>query len=138
MIGIVKSYRTKNGCGFIYSIFGDVFVHASHILENAGAPSDILVIGEEVEYDLVEGRRGYSAENVRRISPPVLFEFTGIVKKYLSHEGYGFIETDKEDVFFHCSDFLHHTIVLGDAVAYLKVIYNNAPRAVRIIKIPHV
>jgi CspA family cold shock protein len=133
-VGKVKAFKTKNGCGFIIDAAGgkDVFVHVSSILENAGDPSDILVPGEEVEYEVFDSRRGPAARNVRRLHPQVLIEFTGRVKKYLSNEGYGFIGSEEQDVFFHCTDLLSPSVAVGEEVTYLKAIVQGKPRAVRV------
>lgn len=134
MLGTVKSFKTKNGCGFIRGedLEDDVFVHVSNIVDNEGVPADILVPGETVEYDLYDGRRGRAACNVRRVSPPILLQFTGKVKKYLSKEGYGFIEHEGGDVFFHCADLLAPTVAPGDSVTYLKADVHGKSRALRV------
>lgn len=133
-LGKVKSFKSKNGSGFIEGAGRDVFVHVSNILENTGEPSDLLVVGEEVEYDLLDSRRGPAALNVRRLAPAVLSEFTGRVKKYLSNEGYGFIGTEGGEVYFHCTDLLSPTVQVGDVVTYLLTSVRGKPRAIRILR----
>lgn len=135
MTGTVKSFKTRNGSGFILVPGSrDVFVHVSNILDNVGDPSDLLVVGEEVEFDLVEGRRGPAAHNVRRLAPETLSEFTGRIKKYLSNEGYGFIGTESGEVYFHCTDLLSPTVRVGEEVSYLRATSQGKHRAIRIIR----
>jgi CspA family cold shock protein len=64
MRGQVKWFDPKKGFGFIVGPAGqDVFVHFSQI-EGDGFRS--LKDGEDVEYDLIEGDKGFSAQTVRR------------------------------------------------------------------------
>ena len=62
--GQVKWFDPKKGFGFIVGPTGqDVFVHFSQI-EGDGFRS--LKDGEPVDYDLVEGDKGFQAQHVRR------------------------------------------------------------------------
>jgi len=62
--GPVKWFDPKKGYGFIVGPEGqDVFVHYSQI-QGDGFRS--LKDGEQVEYDLVEGDKGYQAREVHR------------------------------------------------------------------------
>ena len=62
--GPVKWFDARKGFGFILGPEGqDVFVHFSSIL---GDGFRSLKDGESVEYDLVEGEKGFSAQKVRR------------------------------------------------------------------------
>ena len=62
--GPVKWFDTKKGFGFIVSEEGeDVFVHFSSI---EGDGFRALKDGEIVDYDLVRGDKGLSAQKVRR------------------------------------------------------------------------
>ena len=62
--GQVKWFDVKKGFGFIVGPEGqDVFVHYSSI---AADGFRTLKDGEEVEYELVQGEKGYHAEDVRR------------------------------------------------------------------------
>jgi len=67
--GQVKWFDPKKGYGFIIGPEGqDVFVHYSHI-ESDGFR--LLKDGEEVDYDLVEGDKGYQARSVQRLDVQV-------------------------------------------------------------------
>jgi CspA family cold shock protein len=67
--GSVKWFDSKKGFGFIVGPAGqDVFVHFSSI-EGDGFRS--LRDGELVEYELIEGEKGLSAQHVRRTSHAV-------------------------------------------------------------------
>ena len=134
LIGKVKTFKTKNGSGFIYGEEGDVFVHVSNILENVGTPSDLLVPDEEVEYELFTSRRGMAASKVRRLNPPALVEFTGLVKKFVSNLGYGFIGSKDGDVYFHITDLLHPTVNVDDEVTYYKATIRGKHRALRVTR----
>lgn len=63
--GPVKWFDTKKGYGFILGPAGqDVFVHYSQI-QGDGFRS--LKDGETVEYELVEGDKGWHARTVQRL-----------------------------------------------------------------------
>jgi cold shock protein len=64
--GTVKWFNDAKGFGFITPENGDkdCFVHYSKI---AGSGFRTLVEGERVEYDLVDGAKGPSAENVAKV-----------------------------------------------------------------------
>lgn len=67
--GQVKWFDPKKGFGFILGPDGqDVFVHYSHI-EGDGFRS--LKDGEDVEYELTEGDKGFQAREVHRAGAPV-------------------------------------------------------------------
>ena len=66
--GPVKWFDTKKGFGFIVSPDGeDVFVHFSSI-EGDGFRS--LKDGEIVDYEMIRGDKGLSAQKVRRQPAP--------------------------------------------------------------------
>ncbi len=66
--GSVKWFDTKKGFGFILSPEGeDVFVHFSCI---EGDGFRALKDGESVDYNVVRGDKGLSAQKVRRVSVP--------------------------------------------------------------------
>jgi cold shock protein len=63
--GKVKWFDPKKGYGFILGPAGqDVFVHYSQIM---GEGFRSLKDGEEVDYDLTEGDKGWQARAVHRI-----------------------------------------------------------------------
>jgi len=67
--GQVKWFDPKKGYGFIVGPDGqDVFVHYSHI-ESDGFR--LLKDGEHVDYDLVEGEKGWQARAVQRLDVQV-------------------------------------------------------------------
>ena len=65
--GQVKWFDPKKGYGFIFGPEGqDVFVHYSHIqAEGFRALKD----GEYVEYELVQGDKGWQARGVKQVEP---------------------------------------------------------------------
>jgi len=62
--GIVKWFNNSKGIGFITPADGgeDLFVHYSKIQGNG---YKLLEQGQSVEFDITQGPRGYSAENIR-------------------------------------------------------------------------
>jgi CspA family cold shock protein len=66
--GKVKWFDPKKGYGFIVGPEGqDIFVHFSQIL---GDGFRSLKDGEDVEYELVEGEKGYQARAVQHEAEP--------------------------------------------------------------------
>ena len=64
--GTVKWFDVKKGFGFIVGPEGqDVFVHFSSI---AGDGFKTLKDGEPVEYELIQGDKGFHAREVRRVN----------------------------------------------------------------------
>lgn len=64
--GSVKWFDSKKGFGFILGPEGqDVFVHFSSI---DGDGFRCLKDGEAVDYDLIEGAKGFSAQHVKRLN----------------------------------------------------------------------
>ncbi len=67
--GQVKWFDPKKGYGFILGPSGqDVFVHYSQI-QGDGFRS--LKDGEEVDYELIQGEKGYQARTVTRVGAGV-------------------------------------------------------------------
>ena len=65
--GSVKWFDAKKGFGFIVGGEGeDVFVHFSSI---EGDGFRALKDGEPVEYEVVRGNKGLSAQKVKRLTP---------------------------------------------------------------------
>ena len=65
--GNVKWFDPKKGYGFIQGPEGqDVFIHYSQI-QGDGFRS--LKDGEEVDYELLQGEKGFQAKAVNRVSP---------------------------------------------------------------------
>ncbi len=62
--GTVKFFNSEKGFGFITPTDGekDVFVHYSNI---SGDGYRSLEEGQQVEFDLAQGRKGPEAQNVR-------------------------------------------------------------------------
>ena len=64
-VGIVKWFDFKKGYGFVVNDAGqDVFIHYSAIL---GEGFRRLRDGDRIEYEMVQGPKGLSAANVRRL-----------------------------------------------------------------------
>lgn len=61
MEGKVKWFNAEKGYGFLECADGDVFVHFSAI---GGEGFKSLEEGQEVEFDKVEGPKGFQAANV--------------------------------------------------------------------------
>ena len=130
--GIVKSFRTKNGCGFILSPEGDVFVHFTNILDNDGEPGDLLIPGERVEYEVFESRRGLAALRVQRLDPVNLPTRSGRINRLFEARGFGFIDSPEGDVFFHYADTLFEGPQVGEQVDYLLATINGRNRALKV------
>lgn len=66
--GIVKSFNTTSGYGFIApdTIGEDVWVHQRNAVGESTAP---LRVGQRVEFDLREGGMGMEAINVLSLAP---------------------------------------------------------------------
>jgi CspA family cold shock protein len=63
--GTVKWFDAKKGYGFISQESGeDVFVHYTAIQEEGFRTLDE---GQTVEFDVVQGKKGLQAENVRKV-----------------------------------------------------------------------
>lgn len=65
-VGTVKWFNTSRGYGFIKPESGsDVFVHVSAIQGDGNGP---LEDGQAVEFDIIKGRKGPQAANVRSVA----------------------------------------------------------------------
>lgn len=63
--GIVKFFNEEKGFGFISTeTDGDIFVHTSSIERSDQSG---LVTGQNVQFDIGEGRKGPEATNVRLV-----------------------------------------------------------------------
>lgn len=64
--GTVKFFNSERGFGFITPANGekDVFVHTSNVVDSD--PKG-LEEGQQVEFDLAQGRKGPEAQNVRAL-----------------------------------------------------------------------
>lgn len=64
--GIVKFFDSGKGFGFITPATGekDVFVHFSNVV---GEGYKSLEEGQQVEFDVAQGRKGPEAQNVRAV-----------------------------------------------------------------------
>jgi cold shock protein len=64
--GTVKFFNSEKGFGFIATSTGekDVFVHYSNVV---GDGYKSLEEGQQVEFDVAQGRKGLEAQNVRAL-----------------------------------------------------------------------
>jgi CspA family cold shock protein len=63
--GKVKWFSQRKNYGFIEVEGGDdVFVHSSALIEG----TDVLNEGDKVEFEIVEGKKGRKAENVKKLA----------------------------------------------------------------------
>lgn len=66
--GVVKWFHSARGFGFIERQAGeDLFVHFSNIIMQDSEEYKELHEGDRVEFDVVEGPKGLTARNVKRI-----------------------------------------------------------------------
>ena len=66
--GRVKWFDNSKGFGFIEQVDGeDLFVHYSAILEEDFKVFKLLMEGDFVSFDVVQGHKGPFAQNVRKL-----------------------------------------------------------------------
>ncbi len=102
MKGNVLFFDVNKGFGKLSTNEGtprEVFVHISNIIGDA----KILIDGEEVEFDLTDSKKGFSASNVKR----KIDRKVGTIETF--DYGYGFAKEDSGTVKY----FIHHSEVLG-------------------------
>src|SRR6056297_3181538 len=96
MKGKVSFFNVQRGFGKILdSKLIEHFVHFSEVQGNFKA----LFEGEEVEFQIKETRKGSNAINVKRHEERI----SGKIKSYQMSEGWGFIESDGKEYWFHHS-----------------------------------
>ena len=142
--GTVKRFNESKGYGFIERPNGvDIFVHHSAI---RGEGFKTLRKGQPVEYEIVQGLKGFNAEDVVVVGEnlrtgtrdvpigntrPGARE-TGTVKWFNESKGYGFITRSQGgDVFVHHADLRGEgtgTLSEGDHVEYEVV---EGPKGLR-------
>lgn len=95
MKGIVKSFDSMKGYGFIYANDESVFFHKSQVLD----PIDDVVAGCEVEYSIVQTPKGEQAQNIKIIQQESRKQFIKVGNariKISNIKNYGLAE-DKEN-----------------------------------------
>ena len=136
-IGTVKWFNESRGYGFIERPNGvGIFVHRSAI---RGEGFKTLREGQQVEYEITQGPKGFNAvdvvvvgENSRAETREAPVENnrpgereTGIVKWFNEFKGYGFITRSQGgDAFFHLQDLRGEGFqvpLAGDRVEYKVV-----------------
>lgn len=107
----------------------EVFFHAQdfHRMEPGGP---LPIIGEPVEIENVtngDGRRP-RAGRVLRAQPPKLV--TGVIHSFDSDKGWGFVNWDGGQAFFHMSDRAEEWMpVIGSAITFFVGYKSGRPRA---------
>ena len=99
MKGKVAFFNIQKGFGKINTQeteSKEVFIHFSQIHDDA----KILLVGEEVEFEIESSPKGISAKNLVRLNDRII----GIIEQF--DLGYGFIRTTSEEKYF-----VHHTDV---------------------------
>ncbi|HBU79606.1 MAG TPA: hypothetical protein DEF18_16025, partial [Muricauda sp.] len=96
MKGKVSFFNVQRGFGKILdSKLMEHFVHFSEVQGNFKA----LFEGEEVEFQIKETKKGSNAINVKRHEERI----SGKIKSYQMSDGWGFIESDGKEFWFHHS-----------------------------------
>ncbi|XP_041483503.1 uncharacterized protein LOC121430292 [Lytechinus variegatus] len=139
--GFVTRYGTKSRYGFIHvnDTFNKVFFHISEV------SGDYIEVGDEVEFDLCVGPKGYFAETIEVLNLEsgdddsdsesdaddetaneetlLASNATGVVKRYLNRRRFGFIKSDHGDttynkIFFHISAVSYQPVAIHDTVQF--------------------
>nr|XP_054771162.1 uncharacterized protein LOC129279073 [Lytechinus pictus] len=137
--GVVTCYGTKSRYGFIHvnDTFNKVFFHISKV------SGDYIEVGDEVEFDLCVGPKGYFAETIEVLNLEsgddsdsesdaddetneerlLASNATGVVKRYLNRRRFGFIKGDHGDttynkIFFHISAVSYQPVAIHDTVQF--------------------
>lgn len=70
---------------------------------------------------------------LRKISTPQSMQ--GVIHKYNTEKGYGFIKQGTKDIFFHISDCKYREIATGDKVLFLTTDTDKGLKAIDVIKV---
>ena len=149
--GTVKFFNESKGYGFIERPNGvDIFVHHSAI---RGEGFKTLREGQQVEYEIVQGPKGFNADEVVVVGEDPRIEArdasvenirpgereNGTVKWFNESKGYGFIARSQGgDVFVHHGDLRGggvQTLSEGDHVEYEVVEDPKGSRAQDVVQV---
>ena len=109
--GTVKWFNDRKGYGFIAEGSSTIFVHYTAI---QGEGFRTLEAGQQVEFSVVDGRKGPQAVNVVVIDEDDSQRHTGTVKWFNARKGYGFITEGSFTIF------VHYTAIQGEGLRTLE------------------